>query len=184
MCLGTRLFGLVRRDWPPPRSAAPDERGFEAPVMALWERQFCRREGDGNRPSNTHYLFIAVNAKSVFSSDHPGRSSNHPAPLHKHATTRMAVCRPQRFEATHLITGPSRSSSTPLESPARRELSRLFKTTDPPQKQFGFSSETQINIRSKASKLAVRSRACLALSFAPGLCRFRLFGRWELGKSG
>jgi hypothetical protein len=124
-------------------------------------------------PLNIHYLFISVNAKSVFSWGHSGRSSGHPAPLHRQATIRMAVCRPQRSEATHLITGPSRSSSTPLESPERRELSRLFET-DPSQKQFGFSSETHISIRSKASKLAVRSRACLALGFAPGLCRFRL----------
>jgi hypothetical protein len=149
--------------------------------LSCKEQRFCRREGDRKRSLNTHYLFISVNAKSVFSSDHSGRSSDHPAPLHRQATIRIVVCRPQRSEATHLITGPSRSSSTPLESPQRRELSRLFET-DPSQKQLGFSSETQRNIRSKASKLAVRSRACLALGFAPGLCRFRLFGRWELGK--
>jgi hypothetical protein len=145
-------------------------------VMALWERQFSRRKSDRKRPSNnTHYMFISVNAKSVFSWGHSGRSSGHPAPLHRQATIIMVVCRPQRFDPTHLITGPSRSSSTPLESPQRRELIKLFET-DPSQKQFGFSIETQINIRSKAPKLDVRSRACLALGFAPvGFAGFRFW---------
>jgi hypothetical protein len=115
---------------------------------------------------NTHYLFISANAKSVFSWGHSGRSSGHPAPLHRQATIRMAVCRPQRPEATHLITGPSRSNSTPLESPERRrELSRLFET-DPPHKQFGFSSENHISIRSKSLK------TCRSISRLPH-SRFR-----------